>query len=79
MKWLVKDLSVWQIMFVRSGVILLLISLANGFKPFPQAYRSPVRGLLGMHALVIVAALAEPTSVNMVTTNLGPPPPLSHA
>jgi drug/metabolite transporter (DMT)-like permease len=57
-KWLVKDLSVWQIMFVRSGIILLLISLANGFKPFPQAYRSPVRRLLGMRALVIVAAWA---------------------
>jgi len=57
-KWLVKDFSVWQIMFVRSGIILLLIALANGARPFPQAYRSPVRSLLAMRALIIVAAWA---------------------
>lgn len=57
-KWLVMDLSVWQIMFVRSGIILLLIALANGVRPFPQAYRSPFRSLLGARALIIVAAWA---------------------
>ena len=55
-KWLVRDFSVWQIMFVRSTVILLLISLTCGLSPFPRAYRSPVRHLLGMRALIIVAA-----------------------
>jgi drug/metabolite transporter (DMT)-like permease len=57
-KLLVKDLSVWQIMFVRSSVILLVVTLRNGTAPFPRAYRSPVRGLLGLRAIVIVAAWA---------------------
>jgi drug/metabolite transporter (DMT)-like permease len=57
-KLLVKDLSVWQIMFIRSSIILLLVTLFNGTAPFPRAYRSPVRGLLGLRALVIVAAWA---------------------
>ncbi len=57
-KWLVQDLSVWQIMFVRSSIILLLVTLINGVSPFPRAYRSPVRVLLGARAIVIVAAWA---------------------
>lgn len=57
-KWLVQDLSVWQIMFVRSSIILLLIALINGASPFPRAFRSPVRVLLGVRALIIVAAWA---------------------
>jgi drug/metabolite transporter (DMT)-like permease len=57
-KLLVRDLSVWQIMFVRSSIILLLVTLCSGTAPFPRAFRSPVRGLLGLRALVIVAAWA---------------------
>jgi len=57
-KLLVKDLSVWQIMFVRSCVILLLVAAFNGVSPFPRAFRSPVRLLLGARALIIVAAWA---------------------
>ncbi len=57
-KLLVQDLSVWQIMFVRSAVILLLIGLMNGFSPFARAYRSPVRALLRMRALILVSAWA---------------------
>jgi drug/metabolite transporter (DMT)-like permease len=57
-KILVKDLSVWQIMFFRSSIILLIVTLINGRAPFPRAYRSPVRSLLAMRALVIVAAWA---------------------
>jgi drug/metabolite transporter (DMT)-like permease len=57
-KLLVQDLSVWQIMFVRSSIILLIISLINGLGPFPRAFKSPVRSLLGMRALIIVAAWA---------------------
>jgi drug/metabolite transporter (DMT)-like permease len=57
-KILVNDLSVWQIMFVRSSIILLIVTLLNGRHPFPRAYRSPVRMLLATRALVIVAAWA---------------------
>lgn len=57
-KWLIKDVSVWQIMFVRSSIILSLVSIAGGLKSFPRAYRSPVRGLLGLRAIIIVAAWA---------------------
>jgi drug/metabolite transporter (DMT)-like permease len=57
-KLLVSDLSVWQIMFFRSSVILTLVMIFSGTSPFPRAYRSPVRGLLGLRALVIVAAWA---------------------
>ena len=57
-KILVKDLSVWQIMFVRSSIILLIVTLLNGRHPFPRAFRSPVRTLLAARALVIVAAWA---------------------
>ncbi|MGD0492672.1 MAG: DMT family transporter [Steroidobacteraceae bacterium] len=57
-KLLVRDLSVWQIMFVRSSIILLLITAVNGIAPFPRAFKSPVRMLLGARALIIVAAWA---------------------
>src|ERR1700678_4299737 len=57
-KILVKDLSVWQIMFMRSSIILLIVTLVNGRGPFPRAFRSPVRLLLAARALVIVAAWA---------------------
>jgi len=57
-KLLVRDLSVWQIMFVRSSIILLIVALLNGRGPFPRAFRSPVRSLLAARALVIVAAWA---------------------
>jgi drug/metabolite transporter (DMT)-like permease len=57
-KLLIRDLSVWQIMFVRSCVILLLVAGFNGVSPFPRAFRSPVRLLLGARALIIVAAWA---------------------
>src|ERR1700678_4591215 len=57
-KILVKDLSVWQIMFMRSSIILLIVTLVNGRGPFPRAFRSPVRTLLAARALVIVAAWA---------------------
>jgi drug/metabolite transporter (DMT)-like permease len=57
-KLLVADLSVWQIMFVRSSVILMLVAAFNGVGPFPRAFNSPVRLLLGARALIIVAAWA---------------------
>jgi len=57
-KVLVQDLSVWQIMFVRSSIILMVVTLMNGHAPFPRAYRSKVRSLLAIRALVIVAAWA---------------------
>jgi drug/metabolite transporter (DMT)-like permease len=57
-KILVHDLSVWQIMFVRSSVILLLITAFNGPRPFSRAFKSPVRLLLGARALILVAAWA---------------------
>jgi drug/metabolite transporter (DMT)-like permease len=57
-KLLVADLSVWQIMFVRSSVILLLVLLFNGVRPFPRAFQSPVRLLLGARAFMLVAAWA---------------------
>jgi drug/metabolite transporter (DMT)-like permease len=57
-KLLVRDISVWQIMFVRSSVILLLVTALNGVAPFPRAFRSPVRMLLGARSLIIVAAWA---------------------
>jgi len=57
-KLLVRDLSVWEIMFVRSSSILLIVFAFNGTAPAPRAYRSPVRSLLTLRALVIVAAWA---------------------
>jgi drug/metabolite transporter (DMT)-like permease len=57
-KLLVRDISVWQIMFVRSSVILLLIAAFNGIGPFPRAFKSPFRLLLGARALILVAAWA---------------------
>jgi drug/metabolite transporter (DMT)-like permease len=57
-KILVKDLSVWQIMFVRSSIILAVVTLANGHHPFPRAFHSKVRWLLALRAFVIVAAWA---------------------
>ena len=57
-KILVRDLSVWQIMFFRSSIILLIVTLVNGLAPFLRAHRSPVRSLLAMRALVVVAAWA---------------------
>jgi drug/metabolite transporter (DMT)-like permease len=57
-KLLVRDISVWQIMFVRSSVILLLVTALNGVAPFPRAFRSPFRMLLGARSLIIVAAWA---------------------
>jgi drug/metabolite transporter (DMT)-like permease len=57
-KLLVHDLSVWQIMFFRSSMILLLVTLFSGTSPFPRAFKSPVRSLLGMRALIIVFAWA---------------------
>jgi len=57
-KLLVRDLSVWEIMFVRSCIILLIVFARNGAAPLPRAYRSPVRSLLALRALVIVAAWA---------------------
>jgi drug/metabolite transporter (DMT)-like permease len=57
-KLLVRDLSVWQIMFVRSCIILLIVALMSGRSPFPRAFRSPVRSLLAARALIIVAAWA---------------------
>lgn len=57
-KLLVRDLSVWEIMFVRSSIILLIVLALNGTAPLPRAYRSPVRSLLALRALIIVAAWA---------------------
>lgn len=57
-KLLVHDLSVWEIMFVRSCIILAIVFALNGTTPLPRAYRSPVRSLLTLRALVIVAAWA---------------------
>jgi drug/metabolite transporter (DMT)-like permease len=57
-KLLVRDLSVWEIMFVRSSIILIIVFALNGAAPLPRAYRSPVRTLLALRALVIVAAWA---------------------
>ena len=57
-KLLIRDISVWQIMFVRSCLILLLVTAFNGPGPFPRAFKSPVRLLLGARALIIVAAWA---------------------
>lgn len=57
-KLLVQDISVWQIMFFRSSIILLLIAAFNGSRPFPRALRSPHRLLLGARALILVAAWA---------------------
>jgi drug/metabolite transporter (DMT)-like permease len=57
-KILVKDLSVWQIMFVRSSIILAVVTLVNGHHPFPRAFHSKVRWLLALRAFVIVAAWA---------------------
>jgi drug/metabolite transporter (DMT)-like permease len=57
-KLLVRDLSVWQIMFVRSSTILIIVFALNGTAPLPRAYRSPVRSLLTLRALIIVAAWA---------------------
>lgn len=57
-KLLVRDLSVWEIMFVRSSTILIIVFALNGTAPLPRAYRSPVRSLLTLRALIIVAAWA---------------------
>src|ERR1700689_1105591 len=57
-KLLVRDLSVWEIMFVRSSIILLIVFALNGAAPLPRAYRSPLRSLLTLRALIIVAAWA---------------------
>jgi drug/metabolite transporter (DMT)-like permease len=57
-KLLVQDLSVWEIMFVRSSVILLIVLSLNGAAPLARASRSPVRSLLAARALIIVAAWA---------------------
>jgi drug/metabolite transporter (DMT)-like permease len=57
-KLLVRDLSVWEIMFVRSSSILIIVLALNGTAPLPRAYRSPVRSLLALRALIIVAAWA---------------------
>lgn len=57
-KLLIRDISVWQIMFVRSCGILLLVTAFNGVAPFPRAFKSPVRLLLGARALMLVAAWA---------------------
>jgi drug/metabolite transporter (DMT)-like permease len=57
-KLLVRDLSVWEIMFVRSCSILMIVFAINGKAPLPRAYRSPVRSLLALRALIIVGAWA---------------------
>jgi len=57
-KLLIRDISVWQIMFVRSCCILLLVTAFNGVAPFPRAFKSPVRLLLSARALMLVAAWA---------------------
>jgi drug/metabolite transporter (DMT)-like permease len=57
-KLLVRDLSVWEIMFVRSSSILIIVLALNGTAPLPRAYRSPVRSLLALRALIIVGAWA---------------------
>jgi drug/metabolite transporter (DMT)-like permease len=57
-KLLVKDLSVWEIMFLRSSMILLFVLSVNGAAPLRRAYRSPVRSLLATRAFIIVAAWA---------------------
>jgi drug/metabolite transporter (DMT)-like permease len=57
-KLLVRDISVWQIMFVRSSVILLLVAAFNGWRPFPRAFNSPFRWVLGARACIIVAGWA---------------------
>ena len=57
-KLLVRDISVWQIMFVRSSVILLLVAVFNGVGPFPRALNSPFRVILGTRACLIVGGWA---------------------
>jgi len=57
-KILVQDISVWQVMFFRSSIILLLVTAINGTGVFPRAFKSPVRLLLGTRALILVAAWA---------------------
>jgi drug/metabolite transporter (DMT)-like permease len=57
-KLLVADLSVWQVLFARSAVIVPICLLAGGRRSTAQALSSPARGRLLLSALVYAVALA---------------------
>lgn len=58
-KWLSAQLPIWEILFFRSIVILILVALVVGRRPFTIAAAGDSRGaLLGRAALILVAWLA---------------------
>jgi drug/metabolite transporter (DMT)-like permease len=57
-KLLVADLSVWQVLFARSAVIVPICLLADGRRSTAQALSSPARSRLLLSALVYAVAWA---------------------
>jgi drug/metabolite transporter (DMT)-like permease len=55
-KLLVAGMSVWQILFVRSAVILAGCAAAGGVKLFRDTARSPIIGAMFLRSLIILGA-----------------------
>lgn len=55
-KLLVADLSVWQVLFARSAVIVPICLLADGRRSTARALSSPARGRLLLSALIYAIA-----------------------
>lgn len=55
-KLLVADLSAWQILFMRSAIVLPVCMAATGCAGMADAWNSPVRGRLVLCAVVYAAA-----------------------
>ncbi|WP_137389133.1 DMT family transporter [Rhodoligotrophos defluvii] len=55
-KWLVADYSIWQIMFFRSAVIMVLLLAWQGPGLVARSLRSPMRGFLVLRALLLIGA-----------------------
>lgn len=55
-KWLVADYSPWQVLFVRSAVILLLCLIIGRRRTLIQTARSPIRNALFARAIGLLLA-----------------------
>ncbi|WP_342644030.1 DMT family transporter [Rhodoligotrophos ferricapiens] len=55
-KWLVADYSIWQIMCVRSAVIVAILLAWEGAPLVKRALHSPMRGFLVLRALFLISA-----------------------
>ena len=55
-KWLVADYSPWQVLFVRSSVILSICLIIGRLRIVFQTLRSPIRNALFARSLVLLLA-----------------------